>query len=272
MHDKGQPVGQHNYTAASPVSQTFTVMAASQTITFGALASKPYGTATFTVSATASSALPVSFTSTTTPVCTVAGAIVTLVSAGTCTIEASQAGNASFPPATPVNQSFTVTPASQSITFAALSSKPMGTVSTLSATASSGLAVSFTSTTLSVCTVSGSTPTSATGTCIIQELAPAGNTNYAAAPAVSQQFTVTLATQTITFTAPSNQALGTAPFAVSATASSGLTVSLTATPLLVCTIAGGTVTLVGAGTCTIQASRQATPATRRPFLSASISR
>jgi hypothetical protein len=43
-------------------------------------------------------------------VCTVSGATVTLVSAGTCTIQATQAGNANYAAATPVNQSFQVTP------------------------------------------------------------------------------------------------------------------------------------------------------------------
>jgi len=62
------------------------------------------------VSATASSGLAVSFSSTTTSICTVAGATVTLVTIGTCTIQAIQAGNAVYAAATPVNQSFQVIP------------------------------------------------------------------------------------------------------------------------------------------------------------------
>ncbi|HXW56968.1 MAG TPA: alkaline phosphatase family protein, partial [Candidatus Cybelea sp.] len=129
-----------------------------QTITFGALSNEVLGTAPFTVSATASSGLAVSFASTTTSVCTVSGATVTLVAVGTCTIQATQAGNATYAAATPVNQSFQVTQGSQTITFGALSNEAMGTAPfTVSATASSGLAVSFASTTTSVCTVSGAT-------------------------------------------------------------------------------------------------------------------
>jgi hypothetical protein len=45
---------------------------------------------------------------------------VTLVAAGTCTIQATQAGNANWAAATPVNQSFQVTQESQTITFGAL--------------------------------------------------------------------------------------------------------------------------------------------------------
>ena len=58
------------------------------------------------------------------------------------------------------------------------------------------------------------------GICTIQAT-QAGNANYAAAAAVNQSFQVT-SSQTITFGSLSNQALGTAPFTVSATASSGL--------------------------------------------------
>jgi hypothetical protein len=81
-----------------------------QTITFGALANQALGTPPFPVSATASSGLAVSFASITPAVCTVSGATVTLVTVGTCTIQATQAGNSSYAAATPVNQSFYVTP------------------------------------------------------------------------------------------------------------------------------------------------------------------
>jgi uncharacterized repeat protein (TIGR03803 family) len=65
-----------------------------QTITFGALPNQTYGIAPFTVSATASSGLPVSFNSQTSAVCTVSGSTVTLAAGGKCTIQATQAGKA----------------------------------------------------------------------------------------------------------------------------------------------------------------------------------
>ena len=83
-----------------------------QTITFGVLANKALGTAPFTISATASSGLPVTFTSNTVFVCTVSGNTVTLAATGTCSITASQAGNATYAAASPVTQTFTVLPAS----------------------------------------------------------------------------------------------------------------------------------------------------------------
>jgi Bacterial Ig-like domain (group 3)/MBG domain/FG-GAP-like repeat len=103
-------------TATSPHMITLTGTGTpTQTISFGALANQTYGTASFTVSATASSGLPVGFNSQTGSVCTVSGATVTLVSAGTCTIQATQAGNGSYAAATPVTQSFQVTPAATSV-------------------------------------------------------------------------------------------------------------------------------------------------------------
>ena len=64
---------------------------------------------TTTVSpATATSGLAVTFTSTTTGVCTVSGTTVTGVGAGTCNISANQAGNANYNAATQVTGSITV--------------------------------------------------------------------------------------------------------------------------------------------------------------------
>src|SRR4029453_5911458 len=147
-------------------SQTFaiTIAGLSQSITFGALANKTYGTTPFSISATASSGLSVSFASLTPSVCTVTGASVTIVLPGTCTIQASQAGNAPYAPALGVNQRFPVSRASQTITFASISSTQLGTPPfTVTATASSGLLVYFSSLTPSVCTVSGSTVTLVAG-------------------------------------------------------------------------------------------------------------
>jgi sugar lactone lactonase YvrE len=83
---------------------------AAQTITFDALSNVIVGVAPFSISATASSGLLVTFTSTTTSVCSVSGSTVTIVATGTCSITANQAGNATYSAASPVTQSFTVNP------------------------------------------------------------------------------------------------------------------------------------------------------------------
>jgi hypothetical protein len=136
----------------------------SQNITFGALGDVSFGASPFSVSATASSGLAVSFASTTTSVCAVSGSIVTIAAGGACSITATQAGNANYAAATPVIQSFTVSPASQTIAFGALNGVVYGVSPfTIGATASSGLAVSLASATTPVCTVSGSTVTVVAG-------------------------------------------------------------------------------------------------------------
>ncbi|HEV7204916.1 MAG TPA: putative Ig domain-containing protein, partial [Jatrophihabitans sp.] len=85
---------------------TLTVGLAAQTITFAALIDRLYGAAPFTLSATATSHLAVTYTSSTPKVCTVTGATVTLKAAGTCTITASQAGDTTWQAAAPVTRSF----------------------------------------------------------------------------------------------------------------------------------------------------------------------
>jgi hypothetical protein len=88
----------------------------------------------------------------------------------------------------------TPTPTSQSITFNAIASQTVGTNLTLSASSSSGLAVTFASSTTSVCTVSGTSASMiAPGMCTINA-SQAGNSTYAAAASVSQTFTVNAAT------------------------------------------------------------------------------
>jgi uncharacterized repeat protein (TIGR01451 family) len=254
--------GTANWSAATPVNQSFQVTQGSQTISFSPLQNQAFGTSPFTVSATASSGQPVSFNSqTTTGVCTASGSTVTLVAVGTCTIQATQAGNANWAAATPVNQSFQVTQGSQTISFSPLQNQAFGTSPfAVSATASSGQPVSFNSqTTTNVCTVSGSTVTLVyVGTCTIQAT-QSGTANWAAATPVNQSFQVTQGSQTISFSPLQNQAFGTSPFIVSATASSGQPVSFNSqTTTGVCTVSGSTVTLVAAGTCTIQATQSGT--------------
>ncbi len=192
--------GNSTYGAATPVVQSFTVNIAgstSQTITFGMIGNVTFGTVPFSLSATATSGLAVSFASNSPAVCTVAGTMVTISGAGTCSVTATQAGNGTYGVATPATQTFTVNPAPQTITFGAVSPITLPASSfALAATASSGLAITYSSTTTSVCTVSGSTVSPVTsGTCTITASQP-GNANYAAATPVTQSFTINPAAST----------------------------------------------------------------------------
>ena len=150
----------------------------------------------------------------------------------------------------------TATIGSQAIIFSTIPAQTVGTPLTLSATASSGLAVSFASTTPTICTVSGTTATFlAAGSCSITASQP-GNSTYAAATPVTQSFTVkaALQAQTITFPTIPAQTVGT-PLTLSATASSGLAVSFASTTPTICTVSGTTATFLAAGSCSITASQ-----------------
>lgn len=236
--------------------QFFGTSAVPQTITFPAPASIAYGTTGVALAATASSNLPITYSTSTPSVCSLTGSQIVTVAPGTCTVTASQAGNTAYLAATSVTQSFKVVQAAQTISFPAISNLSYTTTPlSIAATASSGLAVSFSSGTPAVCSVSGSTVTlSAAGTCSIVA-SQAGNADYAAATSVTQSFTVTPLVQTITFPALTTQATGAAPITLGATASSGLAVSYATQTPTVCSISGVTVTPLAAGTCTLTASQ-----------------
>ena len=114
-----------------------------QSITFPAITDKLYGEAPFLLTATASSGLPVSYQAVTNNI-TINGSTVTIINTGLATIRAIQEGNANYNAATPVEISFTINKAPQTITFNQPGpfSRYAGVVS-LTATSSSGLPVVF---------------------------------------------------------------------------------------------------------------------------------
>lgn len=161
---------------------------AAQTITFGALPARAYGDPPFTVSATASSGLAVSFAGTGN--CTSASATVTLTGAGSCTITASQAGDSNYNAALDVPQTFSIAKATQTITFNPLADKTASDPPfTVIAAASSGLAVSFAA--AGNCTVSGDVVTlTAAGNCTIT-VSQGGDSNFDPALDVAWTFSIT---------------------------------------------------------------------------------
>jgi CSLREA domain-containing protein len=232
---------------------------ATQTITFGALSGKTFGDAPFTVSATGGpSGNPVTFSSLTPLVCSVSGNTVTILAAGGCTIRASQAGDTNYDPAPNVDQSFTVAKASSTTTVtvsnATFDGNPHGGTATV--TGAGGLNQSVTITyTGRNSTVYGPSTTAPTNTGDYTASAIfAGDANHNGSND-SKDFQITKANQTITFNPNPlpNKTYGDADFGITATASSGLTVSFAASGQ--CTVASGTVHLTGAGGCTITASQ-----------------
>ncbi|BFI95153.1 MAG: hypothetical protein RSP_06630 [Rhodanobacter sp.] len=236
---------------------------ASQTITFSNPGPQNFGT-TPTLTATASSGLAVSFSSSTTGVCTItSGGALTFVTAGTCTINADQAGNGTYAAASTVTQSFAVNAvvpgaptigtatagnAQASVSFTAPSFTGGASITNYTATASPGGATG--TCTNSPCTITGLT----NGTAYTFTVTATNSAGTGAASAASNSVTPK-ASQTITFANPGTQNFGTTP-TLTATASSGLAVTFSSTTTGVCTTtSGGTLTFITAGTCTIDADQ-----------------
>jgi len=189
-----------NYLGATSDPVSITVAKAAQTITVTTPTTKTYGGAPFTISATSSAGLTVTFTSTTTESCTVTGSSVTILSAGTCTITASQAGTSNYESVTAAPVSFTISKASQ----AALTVVPETTSSTydpttpvtivLSASGGSGDGMlTYAASTPTICTVTESTVTIlAAGTCTVS-VSKATDANYLGATSAGVSILVTTA-------------------------------------------------------------------------------
>jgi hypothetical protein len=178
------PQNTANYnTAAATV--LISVLKASQTIAFGALANKNLGDAAFTVVATATSGLPVSFSIVSGPA-TVTGNTIALTGVGVVTVRASQSGDINFNAASAVEQSFTVGKGNQTISFEALTDKNFGDAGfTLTGTATSGLPVTF-EVVSGPATVSGNTITLTGAGTVTVRATQGGNDTYNAATAVEQ--------------------------------------------------------------------------------------
>lgn len=267
--------GNDDYNAATQVTETFTIAKAPQVITFGTQspASQPFSDTTPFVlnpAATASSGLTVTYTSDTTGVCTISGTTINMVSTGTCTIRASQDGTGStnYLAAADVLQHIGIGVLAQEITnFAATPTAPVfvnggtGTFSVSATPGDSGEPVTFSSSTPAICTVNATNGTVTmlhAGDCQLVAN-QAGNSQYAAATA-ALTVTIAKADQTITFaaqTTPLGFATGrTFDLNPVATTNSGLPVSYVSTTPTVCSIDGSiTVTMLTAGTCTVEAQQ-----------------
>jgi hypothetical protein len=148
--------GDSIYNTAQQQIRLLRVKKSNQTISFPTLAPKIIGDAPFSLNASASSGLPVKFTSNNTSVVTISGSTATIVGTGTVTITASQSGNSKYNAAVSIKNELTVDKRSQTIEFdlqldtVFVNDGPI----TLTATASSGLPVSYKSMDESIATIS----------------------------------------------------------------------------------------------------------------------
>ena len=264
--------GNAGYEVAPQATQSTTVgrstsptVKSAQTITFSRIPPGVVGKSASLSATGGGSGNPVVFSvdpSSGSGVCTVDGTTVDFIEAGTCTIDANQAGNAGYQAAPQATQSTTVAQATQTITFSPISRGVVGQSAPLSATGGgSGNPVVFSvdpSSGAGVCTVDGTTVNfTAVGSCVI-DANQAGSTNYRPAPQVEETTTVTGTPQTITFSPLPPGVVGQRAKLSATGGNSGNPVVFTVDPSSsagACRIAETLVVFTGVGTCTIDANQ-----------------
>jgi photosystem II stability/assembly factor-like uncharacterized protein len=220
-----------------------------QTITFNTLASKTFGDASFVLSASASSSLPITYSSSDPTVVSISGNIGIILKAGTVTITASQEGDDTFNPAPEIQQTLTISKATPSITWSNPADIVYGT--TLSATqlnATSSIVGTFTYTPAINTKLNAGSAQQLSVT-----LSPTDDINYLTTTA-KVSINVSKAQQQITFGALPDKTIGDGPFTLTATVNSTLPVSYSTTSDKV-GIASGIVSLLKPGRVDITANQ-----------------
>ncbi len=253
-------------TGTASAASNSIIPASPQTITFANPGTKNFGTSpTLTASSSAGGGYVVTFTSSTTSVCTItSGGVLTFLTAGTCTINADQAGDSSFLAAPQVSQSFSVSPVVPGAPTigTAIAGDTQASVAFVAPANIGGSAITGYTVTVTPADVvpvhGGSSPIIVTGLTNGQAytFTVTADNSAGTGPASGASNAITpAAIQTITFANPGAKSFGTAP-TLTATSDSGLTPVFSSSTTGVCTItSGGALTFLSAGTCTINADQ-----------------
>ena len=235
-------VTQPSYTGTA--SGTLTITPQSQSIDFAPLPGVTVASPPITLTASASSGLPVTYASDNPSVATVSGNVLTIVAPGTTNIVASQAGNGDVLAAPSVSRPLVVSPVAATVTLSNLSQTFTG--APLSATVTTnppGLSVSVTY------DGDAALPVHAGNHAVAATVTQSGYTGGATGTLAIAQ-----ATQTLSFGALSPGAVG-AHLTLNASTSSGLPVSFGSSNTAVATVSGNVATLLASGTTNITASQ-----------------
>jgi hypothetical protein len=187
--------GDSNHTGSTgTLSGGQVVNPTSQTITFtmNAPAKAVYGTS-FTVAASASSGLPITYSSGGS--CSNMGATYTMTSGtGTCTVTASQPGNNDYQAASPVSESTAAERANQTVTFTGAPAKaPYASTFVLTATTDASTVAYITTSNPTTCSLSG--PYSPATVTMLKDT---GKCTFTASWGADQNYNPATATQTTT--------------------------------------------------------------------------
>jgi hypothetical protein len=233
-----------------------------------------YGVSPTALAAVSTSGLSVAFTTATSLICTVSGTTLTILTVGTCTINANQEGNTNFAAASQVSGSFTISKATPSLSDFAHISKNVGDTSfdlTPPSVANSLPGTfGYTSATTATATISGQTVTigSAGSTLVTATFTPTDSTRYNNAT-ITMTLSVGLAAQaTLSITSlttntkayPYTQALSITTSGGSGTGATTFSIASGGTAAgcaLSNSTSTATITASAVGTCLIQASKAA---------------
>jgi len=249
-----------DYFISATTTATLTVENVKPVVADFVVPAKTFGDDVFSIVApTSNSDGTFTYTSSNAAVATVAGSTITIVGGGTSTITAYQAITADYGSAT-ISATLTVSQATTVLSGFSEITKTFGNAAfniTPPTTNSSG-AFTYTSSNTAVATIAGSTVTIVgAGTATITA-SQASNANFTAATTTATM-TVSQATPVLTGFSVATRTFGNAAFnLVAPTTNSTGAFTYTSSDTAVATIAGTTVTIVGAGTSTITASQAST--------------
>lgn len=266
----GTPAAEDHVAASATLNITIT--GTPQTINFGAgpfltTTDVPYGTTPPTLTATSSSGLSVSYEISTPTICEALAPAspsdtwrLRLLNVGTCSVLATQAGDAVYERATSIERSFAIVQGSQVIGLDALSDRRFEPTiaQLLPRFSSAGLPISYSGITGNVCQprFNGTNFEMAIfrpGTCTILA-EQAGTSTYRAADSVTRTFKVFRLTQTpLIFQAgPAYQSVGSTGSYGNGGGSTMAPFVATSLTRTVCTVSGRTIRYLKAGTCILQ--------------------
>jgi uncharacterized delta-60 repeat protein len=240
--------GNQNYYAAE-VTRTFVVNKQAQTISFSVASPQTFGTPQVVLQATASSELPVTYSSDNTSVASVDGTLLKIHKAGKVVITASQSGNSFYLPAS-VTDTLIVEKANQIINFSVPELNYLSPPTIVTASSSSGLTVTFSNSDPTVASLNGNILTvHKTGTTLITT-SQAGNENYLPASR-TDTVTVRKASQFMGMLFPDSVDAVPSVSGLTQFASSGLLITYEVDDQSLASINGNTITFLKAGTVTL---------------------
>lgn len=246
-----------------------------QTINFNVINDKTFASGlTETITPSATSNLPVTSTSTTLDVCTIANGVVTILKAGVCTISTAQGGDDNFNPAQDVARSFNIAKGTRTIAIKSKddagysnsydpngygswgdSAPDLGSLSTEDDSDSKTYSLGVNSTGCTV-TSSGQVAFTGPGTCRVKVSITGNRFNDATSAEVA--FTIGKKPQTITFIAPNDVEPTAADQALPATTDENEVITYAVTDSSICEIVGTPgaykVRVKAEGTCEVTAS------------------